>query len=139
MDYLNGGNALEFYNYLGPFHALETPEFRILGLVLCYLGLLWSAISQSQMGKDWRVGIDDKNETSLVTRGLYKISRHPIYLGFMVITVGLFFALANVVSLLCAVMTIVILSIEARLEEEFLLSRHGLIYKDYLARTRRWL
>jgi protein-S-isoprenylcysteine O-methyltransferase Ste14 len=96
-------------------------------------------VAQHQMGQDWRIGIDVKHKTSLVTRGLYTTSRHPIYLGFIVITIGLFFAVPNVVSLVCAVLLTVVLSIEARLEEQFLLSRHGDIYREYLAHTRRWI
>ncbi len=128
-----------FCLFLGPIRSIETPTVQFFGLVIAYLGLLWTVVAQHQMGQDWRIGIDVKHETSLVTRGLYTRSRHPIYLGFIVISIGLFFAVPNVVSLVCAVLTTVVLPIEARLEEEFLLSRHGDTYREYLAHTRRWI
>jgi len=134
-----GGSQSTMYRFLCPIHGLEFPTLKIFGLVIAYLGLFWSVIAQTQMGKDWRVGIDEEHDTSLVTQGLYGNSRHPIYVGFMVVTIGIFLALPNIASLVCVVLTIVVLSIEARLEEEFLLSRHGEQYRDYLSRTRRWV
>ena len=137
--YLTNNPELTFYLFLGPIRSIETPTAQFFGLVIAYLGLLWVVVAQHQMGQDWRIGIDVKHETSLVTHGLYTTSRHPIYLGFIVITIGLFFAVPNVVSLVCAVLTTVVLSIEARLEEKFLLSRHGYTYREYLEQTRRWI
>ncbi len=136
---LTGGSPEIFYRFLVPIHALETSSVQGFGLLLAYLGLLWVVIAQFQMGKDWRVGNDPKHETSLVTRGLYGRLRHPIYSGFIVISIGLFFAVPNVVTLVCAVLTIFVLSIEARLEEDFQLTRHGDAYKAYLSKTRRWI
>jgi len=136
---LTNNSEPAFYLFLGPIRSIETPTVQFFGLVFAYLGLLWTVVAQHQMGQDWRIGIDVKHETSLVTRGLYTTSRHPIYLGVIVISIGLFFAVPNVVSLVCAVLTTVVLSIEARLEEEFLLSRHGDTYREYLAHTRRWI
>ncbi len=136
---LIGGSPETFYRFLVPLHALETTTVQGIGLLLSYLGLLWVVIAQNQMGKDWRVGNNPKHETSLVTRGLYGRLRHPIYSGFIVISIGLFFAVPNVVTLVCAVLTVIVLSIEARLEEDFQLTRHGDAYKDYLSTTRRWI
>ena len=135
----NAGEARKLYSYLGPFHSLETPALQAAGLAMAYLGLAWSVTAQHQMGRDWRIGIDYDHKTSLVTRGLYRVTRHPIYLGFMVICAGLFCATPNVLTLICAVLAMIILSVEARLEEAFLLSLHGQPYKQYLARTRRWI
>ncbi len=138
-DQAGAGQAPKLYAYLGPFHSLETSALQAAGLTMAYSGLLWCAMAQHQMGRDWRVGIDFEHETSLVTRGLYRVSRHPIYLGFIVICAGLFCATPNVLTLVCAVLATIILAVEARLEEAFLLSRHGKTYEQYLARTRRWI
>ncbi len=138
-DYVAAGQAPALYAYLGPFRSLETPAVQVAGLAMAYLGLLWSIAAQHQMGRDWRIGIDFEHKTSLVTRGLYSASRHPIYLGFIVICIGLFCATPNVLTLICAVLVTIVLSVEARLEEAFLLSLHGDAYQQYLARTRRWI
>lgn len=130
----------DVYSYLHPLPAFQRPIYQALGLGLCFGGLLWTVICQHQMGKDWRVGYSTTgDDTNLVTRGLYAHIRHPIYTGFMIIACGLFLATPNVLTLVLAVLTIIILSIEARLEEAHLLTCHGTQYQDYLAGTRRWI
>ena len=130
---------LAFYDWLGPFEALRTNAIQGAGLLIAFSGLAWSVAAQAQMGASWRIGNDDAAGAELVRHGLYKISRHPIYLGFMVVTFGLFLATPNAVTLVCAVVAFVGLSICARLEEDFQLKRHGDAYRAFQARTRRWL
>ncbi len=135
--YLTSTTWQSAYRYLGPINTLDTSTVQVIGLILAYGGLTWCVIAQAQMGKDWRAGIDADNK--LVVHGLYAVCRHPIYLGFMTITFGLFLAAPTVLSLFCAVLTFIVLSIEARLEEGFLIARDGDPYRAYLKRTRRWL
>ncbi len=130
---------VSLYAYLVPIPYLERQPLEVAGLVLAYISLAWLAIAQAQMGASWRIGNDTKHETELVTHGLYRLSRHPIYLGFMGISAGLFFAVPNALSLVSCALTIVIFNVEARLEEDFQAARHGEAYQAYLARRRRWL
>lgn len=129
---------LGVYASLGPFSSMHWNVPRSMGLTIAFAGLAWMAVAQAQMGEDWRIG-DNDGRTRLVRHGLFGRRRHPIYLGFMVTVWGMFLALPNVISLLCAVLVFVVLSVLARLEEEFQLARHGITYRDYLASTRRWI
>lgn len=130
----------QLYTFLGPLPALERPVYQALGLILAFGGLLWSVIAQHQMGKEWRIGFAKAHDkTELVTHGLFARVRHPIYSGFIVIAWGLFLATPNILTLILAILTIVILAIEAKLEEAYLLAFHGEPYREYLSRTRRWL
>ena len=76
----------------------------------------------------------------MVSSGLYKYSRNPMYLGVMTIVAGeaLFFQqavlLRYVLVLFILFHFVVVLIEEPRLEEKF-----GNEYKDYKKRTRRWL
>lgn len=122
-----------------PLPVLQTPAVQAVGLVLAFLGLAWSVVAQTQMGRNWRIGNHELDETELIRHGLYTVSRHPIYVGFIAIAVGIFLATPNILSLVCAIFTFVVLSILARMEEEFQVSRHGEAYRDYISRTRRWI
>lgn len=128
-----------FYRYAVPFEAMNVAGYRQAGLAAAVLGLVVAALAQHQMGASWRIGIDREDETEMVRHGLYRHSRHPIYLGFMLIGVGLFFAMPSALSLVGMVQMITILMIQARLEEEFMLARHGSRYRAYLDSTRRWI
>lgn len=128
----------QLYPYLVPIPYLQLTLFKWMGCAVAYAALLWTAVAQMQMGASWRVGNDAMHPTALVTHAMYARFRHPIYLGFIAITLGLFLATPNALSLVGAVLTMVVLAIQARLEEAFQLARHGDVYKDYLDRTRRW-
>ncbi|KUO57860.1 MAG: hypothetical protein APF80_09310 [Alphaproteobacteria bacterium BRH_c36] len=127
------------YEMTGPLTALQTGEIRLAGLLMAVFGLVLGAVAQHQMGRSWRVGIDRDHPTDLVTTGLFERARHPIYFGFGLLGIGLFLAMPSALSAAAAAVLIAVLGIEARLEEEFMLSRHGETYRQYYARTRRWI
>jgi protein-S-isoprenylcysteine O-methyltransferase Ste14 len=77
--------------------------------------------------------------TALVTRGLYRVSRNPIYLGFALIYLALMagFASLGALVLLPAVLLVMEFGVIRR-EECYLERRFGQPYRDYRARVRRW-
>ncbi len=74
-----------------------------------------------------------------VTRGIYRISRHPIYLSGFVLYAGIGIACASWVLLLCAVLWIAFCQVAVLAEERFLLEKYGDAYRKYMNRTPRWL
>lgn len=74
-----------------------------------------------------------------VTRGVYKISRHPMYFsGFlMILSVGI--SCASWIVLFLAVIWIVFWRIVVPAEERFLIEEYGDSYRDYRDRTPRWI
>jgi len=74
-----------------------------------------------------------------VTRGVYRITRHPIYLGAFLLYIGTGIACASWVILLCAVLWITIWHIVVPTEEGFCVEKYGDVYREYMARTPRWL
>jgi len=74
-----------------------------------------------------------------VTRGVYRISRHPIYLSAFLLYVGIGIACASWVLLLLAVAWIALWHIVVPAEERFLLEKYGDAYRDYMNRTPRWI
>ena len=81
-----------------------------------------------------------KPSTTVVTHGLYKYSRNPIYLGLTAIYVSLMFV-ANTwwaLILLPVLLTVMRYGVIAR-EERYLEAKFGDAYTTYKARVRRWL
>jgi len=86
------------------------------------LSLFWILIAQFQMKKSWRIGIDEELKTELITTGLFKYSRNPIFSGIIVNLIGLFFTLPTLVSLSFFLISYILIQTQIRLEEEFLLN-----------------
>ncbi len=127
------------YQYATPIVWLENPIVKIVGLVLMLFALIWTATSQMQMGQSWRIGIDTENKTELVEKGLFTISRNPIFFGMRMALLGFFLTLPNAFTLLAVVLADVLMQIQVRLEEEFLRSSHGESYENYCRKVRRWI
>ena len=48
------------------------------------------------MSNNWRIGIDEENNTELVTIGIFSISRNPIFFGMIISVFGLFLIIAMI-------------------------------------------
>jgi len=108
------------------------------GLFLMTAGLVVCGVAIGHMGTSWRMGVDREHPGDLVTRGIYRRVRHPIYTGVMFIVCGAAAVTADVLSIPVAAVTLVSLPVQARLEEEFLAGRHGEVYAEYRQNTRRF-
>ena len=128
-----------WYAYLAPVIWLETVWLKAVGLILLFVSLIWIAIAQAQMGRSWRVGIDKKNKTDLVDRGLFRYSRNPIFLGMRFTGLGLFVAIPNAITFATWIMGDVLMQVQVRLEEEFLTGLHGEKYEEFKKKVRRWI
>lgn len=128
-----------FYFYAMPIVWLDFAFIRSTGLILLFVSFAWTAVSQIQMGASWRIGIDKKNRTELVGKGIFTISRNPIFLGMRVSLLAMFLIIPSAITLLALVLGDVLLQIQVRLEEEHLVNLHGEVYENYRGQVRRWI
>lgn len=126
--------------WLGEWPALARMRWlEIAGWVLLLLSLVWLLIAQMQMGSSWRIGIDEVHRTELVSRGLFALSRNPIFLAMRVNLLGLFCVFPAAATLAILVAGEILMQVQVRLEEQHLQALHGAAYEEYRARVRRWL
>ena len=78
--------------------------------------------------------------TALATRGVYRLTRNPLYLALTLVYAGAAIAAAAPIALLLLVPALMIMrwGVIAR-EERYLAAKFGQPYLDYCARVRRWL
>jgi protein-S-isoprenylcysteine O-methyltransferase Ste14 len=127
------------YQYFVPIAWLERSWLIWSGLALLLLSLIWTVLAQAQMGESWRIGIDEEHRTPLVTSGVFGWSRNPIFVGMKITLLGLFLIIPNALTLLAFVMGVVLIQIQVRLEEDFLVKNHGVEYEQYRRQVRRWI
>lgn len=131
--------STEGYLLFAPILWLQHPTLVVVGLMLLGLSLMWILVAQAQMGEAWRIGIDDQHQTELVQKGVFCLSRNPIFLGMRATLLGFFLILPNALSLTTLALGEALMQIQVRLEEEHLLRMHGERYRAYQQRVRRWL
>lgn len=127
------------YLYLMPVQYLEFREIKLVGLILLLTSFIWTSIGQYQMSKSWRIGINYDEKTDLVSSGLFKYSRNPIFLGVLVSYLGTFLIIPNNLSFAILMVTYVTIQTQVRMEEEYLEKVQGQVYQDYKSQVRRWL
>ncbi|MCK6559714.1 isoprenylcysteine carboxylmethyltransferase family protein [candidate division KSB1 bacterium] len=127
------------YQHLAPIFWLERQALQHAGLFLLAASFIWTLLAQAQMGNSWRIGIDVNAKTPLITHGVFRWSRNPIFLGMRVTLLGLFLILPNAVTFALLLLGDALMQIQVRLEEEYLRQTHGVEYQKYCQQTRRWL
>lgn len=112
---------------------------RVIGTGLFFMGVAVAVAARLQLGKNW-VNIEDYQvlpKQSLITGGIYRYVRHPIYAGDILLLVGLELALNS--WLVLAVFIPLFVVIRQALDEEALLSRVFPDYAAYCIRTKRFI
>ena len=110
----------------------------LAGWALIILGLLVIIAAQSQMGASWRVGIDDA-PTELVTHGLYRWIRHPIYSAMFALIAGQVLVTPAWASLLGGLFAATAIRLQAVREERHVRELHGEAHDAWAARVGRFI
>ncbi len=77
--------------------------------------------------------------TSLVTRGLYRYIRHPIYSSLIFLDLGLFFKEISLLNGCIALAALLLLLVTSRAEENENIHYFGSPYRQYMARTKLFI
>ena len=110
------------------------------GAVLLTMGTIGTLAAQLSMGESWRVGVDEGEETQLVTTGLFAWVRNPIFSFMGLSQLGLVLLIPIPVALLGAILSIVGVVLQVRfVEEPYLQETHGAEYREYTARVGRFI
>lgn len=126
---------------LAPVVAWFAPKHFGFGLrPLVYAGLtiglsgvaLWT-VAMVHLGKSLAVLPGGER---LVTHGVYKYMRHPVYLGIDMTLFGLFLAVGSTAGMIYFFVVVLPLNIiRSRLEEKALLQKFGDVYDTYRRHT----
>jgi protein-S-isoprenylcysteine O-methyltransferase Ste14 len=136
------------YAWPMPFHLLPDSlggailaggAVKVLGAALVTTGLALFALALAAFGDGWRVGIDTERPGALVTRGVFELSRNPIFVFMNLYAWGTFLLSGRLLFLLFAVVASAGLHAQIRREESFLEETHGEAYRSYCSGTPRYL
>jgi len=120
--------------------AFGTPAFSVAGVLLWLVGLAGTLWAQFAMGDSWRIGVDARERTALVSGGPFRWVRNPIFTAMTVASVGLVLLAPNPVAWASLALLVLAIEIQVRLvEEPHLVRAHGAPYARWAARTGRFL
>ena len=132
--------ALLLAGALRPIAALDRAALHALGFLVFAAAVGGASSAQSTMGAAWRTGIDPSAPPVLVTAGLFRLARHPVYTTMVTSSLGVALLVPTVLAAMTVPMCLIALEIQTRLvEEPFLIQRHGRAYLDYARTVGRFL
>lgn len=141
-----GGLLAEGAVFLGwprLYNLIPTPlvpdPVRLAGFGIGVFGAWFAFQSQRAMGASWRVGTDPGGKRELVTQGVFNYIRNPIYLGFLLQILGGAILMPTAFSAAVAALGYVGMRLIVASEERFLTATYGDAYREYMARTGRFL
>jgi protein-S-isoprenylcysteine O-methyltransferase Ste14 len=117
---------------------VDSAITRAVGGILYVVGLVVIVAALIQLGSSTAVGIPER-QTELRTRGLYRFSRNPIYVGGFILCAGSCFFSMHPINLACFVLTVAVHARIIAKEEEFLEKRFGEQWLEYKRRVPRYL
>jgi protein-S-isoprenylcysteine O-methyltransferase Ste14 len=110
------------------------------GLAQAGAGVVGTLVAQLGMGASWRIGVDATERTALVTAGVFRWVRNPIFTAMIATAVGLTLMAPMVVGVAgCVVLTLAIELQVRRVEEPHLRRVHGRPYRAYAAEVGRFV
>jgi protein-S-isoprenylcysteine O-methyltransferase Ste14 len=134
------GPVLQLSLAVAPLPGLQFDAIQIAGIVLAVLGLAFTVWAQLDMGDSWRVGVDASETTALVHTGMFNRVRNPIYTAMLIFDFGIALLTPNFVTIAGLALAVVALELQVRrVEEPYLLDKHGAAYRDYTARVGRFI
>jgi protein-S-isoprenylcysteine O-methyltransferase Ste14 len=134
------GYALEWLRPLPLGADALRPAIRAAGFAAIALWLLFDGWALALLLRAGTSPNPMRPTTALVCAGPYRISRNPIYAGYVFLQVGIAFLAGSAWLLLTLVPVLFLLDrLVIQREERYLEATFGDAYRGYRARVRRWL
>jgi protein-S-isoprenylcysteine O-methyltransferase Ste14 len=125
---------------LFPIMKIIPSPWNAIGVIFLLSGILLSLLGDGIFHQVGTTIMPFEESSSLVTRGVFRLSRNPMYLGFALLLAGAAFLLGSLTPFL--VIPLFMLLIEKRfitIEERMLTTKFGQAYIDYQDGVRRWI
>jgi protein-S-isoprenylcysteine O-methyltransferase Ste14 len=125
-----------------PLARFELPAPALVGLTVASIGGIISSLGAKEFRRSKTTvnPLHPERASAVVTSGVYRYTRNPMYVGIFFVLLGCFLAfgsLSGLVGLPAFVAYITRFQIQP--EERALQAKFGSQYTEYQARVRRWL
>ena len=112
----------------------------VLGTLAAALFVWLFRRSHKDLGRNWSVSLEIREEHALVTQGVYERMRHPMYASFFLWGIAQALLVANWLAGLAGLASIALLYAgRIRAEERMMRDTFGTAYEEYAASTRALL
>ncbi len=127
-------------HFLFPILKIIPSPWNAIGVIFLAAGVILSLLGDGIFHKVGTTIKPYEESTTLVTKGVFRLSRNPMYLGFALLLAGAAFLMGSLTPFLVILLFIILIqSLFIAVEEKMLTAKFGQAYLDYKARVRRWI
>ena len=114
------------------------PEATWLGVATMIAALWLFHRSHVDLGRNWSISLQVREQHALVKTGIYRLIRHPMYSSFFLLGVAQMLLLPNWFAGVAGIAGAGLLfAFRVRREEQMMLESFGDEYRSYMAQTKR--
>ena len=119
-------------------YPLRAPGALIAGVMCLVIGLWLFYRSHADLGKNWSITLEVREGHRLITHGVYRAVRHPMYSALALYSVGQALVIPNWVAGVSNLVAFAVLfALRIGPEEKMMGEQFGNEYAAYTARTKR--
>jgi len=122
----------------GTFRFLNDFWATAIGLFLLFLCLAVSAASLINLGDSWRVGVLQDQKTELITSGIYRFTRNPYFLSYLLMFAAFTVLLQNLILFGLSVAAVFLVHSMILKEEKYLRAEHASAFLQYENKVPRY-
>jgi len=128
-----------FHLFFPLIRIVEYP-WSLFGAFLIAAGIVLNIFADQSFKKSGTIVKPFEESAALVTNGVFRISRHPMYLGMVLILLGISFSLGSLITfLVCLIFSILMQVRFIDAEEKMLEKKFGQAWIEYKHNVRRWI
>jgi len=128
-----GVSAWDLVRRQGSLYILSVPS--IVGLALIVIGLTIQLVAQVTLWRFYSSTLVIREDHQLITHGIYRLTRHPIYLGNIMFFIGVPVYVSSLYGLLTMSALIPVFLSRIRIEERLLTDEFGDAHRTYKEAT----
>ena len=105
-----------------------TPFSYFVGFLIIIIAFIILLVSIKDLGRNLSPFPRPINNSNLITKGIYRFTRHPMYYSLIFISFGVFITKLSIYYLVLSISLILIIKFKIALEEQYLKNK----FKNYL-------
>ena len=105
-----------------------SPFSYFMGILIIILAFIIMLVSIKDLGRNLSPFPRPINNSNLVTKGIYRFTRHPMYYSLIFISIGVFIIKLSIYYLFLTISLALIIKFKIALEEKYLIKK----FKNYL-------
>ena len=127
-------------HFLLPVYKIVPVPWNLLGILPLAGGIALNLITDRAFHQAQTTVKPFEESTALITTGVFRITRNPMYLGYLLILLGVALIVRSVTPYAgILVFAILMDRVFIRVEEQMLGKQFGQAWREYAQKVRRWV